>query len=404
MSKQISNEKRTNQPRTLGGRFSNVNEERREIDFSKIALQGMVKVLKGLKFVNNRIVWPHITKPVSKVVVSPVPAGINGVSEKIFKKRFSPLDNILPTKKDYVKTTLATFTLATMMFTNVGAVTKNSIENKNFDIKDVHINQENVDIVKDEVKNVAKNTKDKMFKPFEPKVIYVNNVDEEATKKVDGKNIEKKQTLQENKKENRVDSQEVKEEENTKNQNEKKYTNEDVLDLAEKMAQEAFPDTKNVGKVFRAVASSESGGGNPDAKSNTDITADGQPFSVGAVQFNMTVHDIHLPNGDIIKCTKAFKGTNYNAVVINQKLYDKAVKVLSDPEVSLYNAILIAQERESWGKRGFRAWGAYASGDYLGHIPKEDRLYYVERHNRIWGTNFALDANGRVIKKLAVNK
>ncbi len=168
------------------------------------------------------------------------------------------------------------------------------------------------------------------------------------------------------------------------------YSKQEVLEMAKFVAEKNFPSNHNIGQIFQAVVDFESGGGEQFAKSVSDITGEGVVFSVGAVQVNLTNHDIYLLDGSIIPAKDAFEGQNYTAKLVNKKLYEKAVIALSDPRVAFLNAMIIAK-RFNLGQ-----WGAYSSGKYIEKIPINIRPAFVERHNRIWGTNLGL-IKGRVV-------
>ena len=95
----------------------------------------------------------------------------------------------------------------------------------------------------------------------------------------------------------------------------------------------------------------------PTRTSTTDYTADGHPFSVGLGQINLTVH----PIGDY-NCPDAFSGKNYDAVVVDQELYEACVKTAKDPEEN------IKKIREIYATQGIYAWGSYLNGAYQQYL------------------------------------
>ena len=96
-------------------------------------------------------------------------------------------------------------------------------------------------------------------------------------------------------------------------------------------------------KLFQAES-----GLNPNNESWCDKTADGHSFSIGLTQINLTQHKL----GEV-DSTKAYKGKNYEAIVIDEGLYSKCVKLAKDPKVNL------TQAKKIYDSRGFTAWGAY---------------------------------------------
>jgi hypothetical protein len=110
------------------------------------------------------------------------------------------------------------------------------------------------------------------------------------------------------------------------------------------MIQRYFPeDSKTAINLFQKES-----GLDPNCSSNTDIMPDGRPFSWGLAQINLTVHSIGS-----VECHKAFRGTNYKAVVIDEGLYLKCVELAKNPQIALEKA------REIYNSRGFYAWGAF---------------------------------------------
>jgi hypothetical protein len=133
---------------------------------------------------------------------------------------------------------------------------------------------------------------------------------------------------------------------------------EEVICVDETIEEESIEDKirKEFGEVGVAVFKAESGL-NPSKHSETDLMNDGRPFSVGLAQLNLSVHKI---GG--IDCTKAFKGKNYKAVVVDEALYAKCVSLASDPDITLEKV------RELHSRRGFGDWSAYNSGAYKRHL------------------------------------
>ena len=101
------------------------------------------------------------------------------------------------------------------------------------------------------------------------------------------------------------------------------------------------------------IAKAESGL-NPKAKSTTDFTSDGFPFSVGLFQINLSVHTV---GG--LKCNEAFSGRDHESKVVNMQLYNQCVELASNPDINIETANKI------YNGRGWSAWGAYTNGSYL---------------------------------------
>ena len=106
---------------------------------------------------------------------------------------------------------------------------------------------------------------------------------------------------------------------------------------------QTFPeDSETAIKLFKLES-----GLNPSCPSQTDIMADGRPFSWGLVQINLTAHTIGS-----VECYKAFRGKNSEAVVIDEDLYSKCVEMAKNADISL------ALARKLYDSRGWSDWGA----------------------------------------------
>lgn len=112
----------------------------------------------------------------------------------------------------------------------------------------------------------------------------------------------------------------------------------------------------NGDKVALAIARAESGL-NHKQPSTTDFTADGHPFSIGLFQVNLTWNKV---GG--VDCTKAFNGKDKKAVVVDEELYTKCVKLASDPDKNIAAAKEI-KKSGSWTR-----WGAYTNGSYKDYL------------------------------------
>ena len=122
----------------------------------------------------------------------------------------------------------------------------------------------------------------------------------------------------------------------------------------ESLIRAAFPEHPD---IMIAIAKAESGM-NPKAESVTDRMADGRAFSHGLFQINLTVSEI-----DGVRCDKAFQGRNYEAKVIDEKLFEECVRLAQDVDESIKVAKAKYDGRGNW-----TAWGAYTSGTYLRHL------------------------------------
>lgn len=120
-----------------------------------------------------------------------------------------------------------------------------------------------------------------------------------------------------------------------------------VVDLI----REAFPEEP---EIAVAIASAESGL-DPEKHSDTDRMADGRAFSIGLMQINLTVHKIGSSD-----CPSAFRGSDYEAVVVDEALYQACVALASDQKRNLDTA------RSIYDRKGgtFHDWGAYLNGGY----------------------------------------
>ena len=70
-------------------------------------------------------------------------------------------------------------------------------------------------------------------------------------------------------------------------------------------------------------------GGNATTASLSDTCTDGNSFSIGLFQVNLTVHD--MDRG----CTGAFSGRNYSCTVTNSTLYDSCVSIAENPQTNI---------------------------------------------------------------------
>ena len=111
-----------------------------------------------------------------------------------------------------------------------------------------------------------------------------------------------------------------------------------------------FPNNE----IAIALAQAESGM-NPRQHSTTDKMKDGRAFSIGVMQVNLTWHTIAGVN-----CSKAFSGKDYEAVVIDENLYNKCVKLAENPELNLETAKGIYERSGN----NFGKWGAFSNGAY----------------------------------------
>lgn len=112
------------------------------------------------------------------------------------------------------------------------------------------------------------------------------------------------------------------------------------------------------GDIAVALFKAESGLA-PWAESTTDRMADGRPFSVGLCQTNLTWHKI-----DGLDCPNAFDGKDYDAVVVDEKLYKKCVERAKDEDVSLE----VSEGIYTRSGDNFGQWGGFTNGSYLKHL------------------------------------
>lgn len=93
----------------------------------------------------------------------------------------------------------------------------------------------------------------------------------------------------------------------------------------------------------------ESVAGNPNAMSGRDLCkgegANGESFSVGLFQINLTQHDLGMG------CTGAFNGKNGNCVVIKPELYQQCVAKAKDQQFNINYACQLYNQNS-----GFRDW------------------------------------------------
>ena len=87
--------------------------------------------------------------------------------------------------------------------------------------------------------------------------------------------------------------------------------------------------------------------GNASNVSRSDIMKNDpkrRAFSFGLFQINITVHAI--AGND---CPSAFKGKNYDAVVVNEALYAKCVAAAKTPETNTNYAVKLYKQSKGWG-------------------------------------------------------
>ncbi len=101
----------------------------------------------------------------------------------------------------------------------------------------------------------------------------------------------------------------------------------------------------------------------PGALSSTDrLRASGDSFSVGLYQVNLTVHNLNQPactrlnGGRNLDCTSAFRGRNYDAVILNRDLYVQCVRAAQNIDCNTAVAQDLLRTRQ-----GFNHWGAYTN-------------------------------------------
>ena len=82
--------------------------------------------------------------------------------------------------------------------------------------------------------------------------------------------------------------------------------------------------------------------------SNIDITSDGRPFSFGPMQVNITVHTLDC-GGEFLNCPDAFNGTNFNATVRDEELYQRCIDAALDWGCNLSKGAELRYNRGNWG-------------------------------------------------------
>ncbi len=119
----------------------------------------------------------------------------------------------------------------------------------------------------------------------------------------------------------------------------------------ESMIRATFPEDQ---RTALAIAKAESGL-DPEHPSTTDKMKDGRPFSMGLFQINLSVQKI-----DSLDCPKAFKGTDYGSIVVDEALYAACVAYAKDPVRNTAAARGIYERRG----RSWTAWGAFTNGSF----------------------------------------
>ena len=123
------------------------------------------------------------------------------------------------------------------------------------------------------------------------------------------------------------------------------------LKSIEEKIQEEFPNDKKMLSIGKAES-----GLIADRASESDLMKDGRPFSFGVFQINITVHHI-----EDLNCPEAFSGINFNAVVINEELYEKCIQIAYNEDANINKAKWILKTQ------GYEAWGAYTSNNHKKH-------------------------------------
>lgn len=98
---------------------------------------------------------------------------------------------------------------------------------------------------------------------------------------------------------------------------------------------------------------------NPRKDSDLDKMRDGRPFSSGLFQINLTWHEL-----DGVKCYEAFSGKNYDAVVVNEQLYDQCIELAKNPIINVATAKAIYHR--SGGN--FNQWTTYTTRAYVRYL------------------------------------
>lgn len=86
--------------------------------------------------------------------------------------------------------------------------------------------------------------------------------------------------------------------------------------------------------------------------SRTDVLKNegNRAFSFGAMQINITVHNLVGcgPGGSTLYCPQAFSGRNYDALIVDESLYQACATAAQDLSCNLRNGRIIRDNRGSW--------------------------------------------------------
>lgn len=101
----------------------------------------------------------------------------------------------------------------------------------------------------------------------------------------------------------------------------------------------------------QCIISKESNcGANPLSQTDVLRNEGNRPFSFGAMQINITVHTLQGcgPGGSTLNCPAAFSGRNYDALIVDEALYNACASAAQDLSCNLRNGRIIRDNRGSW--------------------------------------------------------
>jgi hypothetical protein len=104
--------------------------------------------------------------------------------------------------------------------------------------------------------------------------------------------------------------------------------------------------------IFSIICQNESGG-DPGKESYTDKCKDGNSFSIGLFQINMTTSWFNALDGTQCRPDLIFEGKDYSCRVKNPNLYEKCKNALKDPRINIDVA------KRKYQSQGFGAWGVW---------------------------------------------
>lgn len=119
-----------------------------------------------------------------------------------------------------------------------------------------------------------------------------------------------------------------------------------------------FPE--QVGNAQCVIGGESTCGASMVSVTDTLTNDGGRAFSFGPTQVNITVHPV-IGCGPTLDCPSAFSGSDYDAVVVNEDLYQECARVLQDVNCGLTNSRRIyddAAANPATGNNGWQPWSA----------------------------------------------